>query len=731
MDAFPRDEYSPHGYLDNADHAWVLRPSGVLRSRPPLGFEWRIPKCERPEWIGGVHILPRRTGSEWPDASGSAAGAPIARVHSSQRFLLELRLDGITWQVEFVPITPDELAVRLTLQNRGSDETSVKFAIAAQLEIDGERLHRCSYRLTGAREGNALWLRPSAEGLGVRLSVEGGEPTGHSFAANHEQLRFGKPPFADSTCSSEDDLSIAGALWIDHTFDPNETWQLDAVLERGHWVSERSRIAAVRDSVGEARARALGDDEAFWSQAPRLTGDWPEHWRRGWVLDLETLRMSRRKPAGIFRTGWDAMQIQVPRFVFAETMLDMAAFALADPEAAIALVVGSLTDAARMGAQLPCIREDGSPNMVALDGTVCGTSPAWCWPFLALELIAVRRADPSWLRRLVPVLERYLDFWLRKRVHSDGDPFYVCSWESGQDSSPRFACEQPTGGEDVRDVCPVDLIVGIAQAASVLDRIVTRLGGDGRRWRSVATEMRQRLEAHWTTQGYRDRSRSNDLSIPVDDVTHLAPALLGDLSSAKKEVLRRKLQLRLAEQSPALEWASFFFQLCECGYELDLRHDIAEAIAFNADRLWTAWDRKDWNGVDPMPGVALEHWALAGPRGGEGYGWGATMPLHLVRGVMGFRDEGDAIVFQPTLPERLLASGKSYTLGPLTHRGGRWLLSVSVTEGDELHVTWTAIDDRAREDFARLDVDATSVERTGHTLGWRQTNGDRRVARLR
>src|SRR5579859_8088472 len=39
----PHDDFTPHGYLDNPYHSWKLNPSGVLRSRPPLGMGWHVP----------------------------------------------------------------------------------------------------------------------------------------------------------------------------------------------------------------------------------------------------------------------------------------------------------------------------------------------------------------------------------------------------------------------------------------------------------------------------------------------------------------------------------------------------------------------------------------------------------------------------------------------------------------------------------------------------------------
>ena len=40
--AFPADDYTPHGYLDNPYHTMRLNPSGVVRSRPATGFGWWV-----------------------------------------------------------------------------------------------------------------------------------------------------------------------------------------------------------------------------------------------------------------------------------------------------------------------------------------------------------------------------------------------------------------------------------------------------------------------------------------------------------------------------------------------------------------------------------------------------------------------------------------------------------------------------------------------------------------
>ena len=52
-----------------------------------------------------------------------------------------------------------------------------------------------------------------------------------------------------------------------------------------------------------------------------------------------------RRPIGLYRHKWDAMQIQAPRNVLAETSIDMWALSYADPSTAKEVFVGQFLDA--------------------------------------------------------------------------------------------------------------------------------------------------------------------------------------------------------------------------------------------------------------------------------------------------------------------------------------------------------------------------------------------------
>src|SRR5207302_10736749 len=90
------------------------------------------------------------------------------------------------------------------------------------------------------------------------------------------------------------------ALPFTLTLDSNQERIINAILARG--VSSDQALQHWEDGIEEialAEAEHRADDEKFWERAPQLSGDWPEHWRRGLVYDLETLRMVMRPSAGV------------------------------------------------------------------------------------------------------------------------------------------------------------------------------------------------------------------------------------------------------------------------------------------------------------------------------------------------------------------------------------------------------------------------------------------------
>jgi hypothetical protein len=476
-----------------------------------------------------------------------------------------------------------------------------------------------------------------------------------------------------------------------------------AALERAH------RAIADADRTVRRKRRA---DAAFWRGAPRLAGDWPDHWRRGFVYDLETLRTIVRPPLGVYRSRWDGMQIQVPRVVLAETALDMLLLSYADPATAREVVLGTFRDA--IAPNVPCTREDGSVNMVALDGEACGTSPAWCWPFWCIGLLYRRTADRAWLAELVPHAERFLDWWLERRRHPDGAPFYLCGWESGQDASPRFGSAE-RGGGGIETIEPVDLDAAMALSARLLAGWCAELGRDGARWRAVAEDFAARTRALWHEDWFHDRTADGPTS--ARDPMQLAPLMAGVATLEQVATLRTYLSGPTAGRagSPApptegrdpaevgggegvelpghagysaLEWPPVALTALESALRAGAGDWAARAAAGLLERVWRATDAPRHEDGRPLPGVAHEHWPPAGDPSGarngwhtEGYGWGATTALLFLRYVAGVQDdpESDELRIEPRLPAALRRPGARYRLLNLPWRGA-WLdLTYSVT----------------------------------------------------
>jgi hypothetical protein len=64
-------------------------------------------------------------------------------------------------------------------------------------------------------------------------------------------------------------------------------------------------------------------------------------------------------------------------------------------------------------------------------------------------------------------------------------------------------------------------------------------------------------------------------------------------------------------------------------------------------------------------------WGAHGAFGGEVYGWGAVMPAHIVRNLVGLRetDEPQRAILAPGFPASLAGPGKTYALERIPWRG--------------------------------------------------------------
>jgi hypothetical protein len=666
---FPADNYTPHGYLDIPTHTRNLSPRGVLRSYD-AGFRWHYPAF--PGMYGGRRETYRaglRIGLEGALELADYDTA-VSPYHTKNMLIFELGRGAARARAEFHAL--GDQALRATIAWNGAARLNVHLEYTRLLAANGEwgesglvgRLEDDLLIVQGFEDGEAFALWSSHPAALLGLTPDPRTASAWAGAGLPEPMQDG---FLVATGRPGEQLALHAVLLFvpqtettrrreDEPLPLAPSPVLELVLARGRTADEaRRHLDEARRTAGAERARLLAEDDAFWAQAPRLAGDWPDSWRRGLVYDLETLRMMVKPPLGIYRHRWDAMQIQAPRVVLAEAAIDALLLSYADAQLAQQLLLGTLLDAPLPN--IPCSREDGSFNMVAADGTVCGTAPAWGYPFLVVEWLATLRPDDAWLARIYPRLADYLDWWLTQRRASDGWLFYACSWESGQDDSPRFGAQPLGGGHPIRHIRPLDLHAAMAHAAAVMQRFARTLGRthDQRKWARLAAEFAARTSTLWNGARYADFDTTTGALTAVDDIMLLAPLAL---SLPHRHPAARDAIARL--HADALIWPMNAWTACAAALAADLPEKAAELAAAVCERAYGYWDARLSRPGRTLPGIACEYWPTDGRCGGEGYGWGAFTTHLLLHVLVGIAPTSEGLRIRPNLPLGWRVVGRRY-----------------------------------------------------------------------
>jgi mannosylglycerate hydrolase MGH1-like protein len=466
---------------------------------------------------------------------------------------------------------------------------------------------------------------------------------------------------------------------------------------------EERRISAVlvRDGgqdpdVEAAFKRLRREDAAFLESCPRLRGDWPTHWAEGLHHDFQTTRALVQPPGGIFSDVWPAWMVAWPRVVFAEGTLDMLRLAYADPALALRAVATLLRDAP--DANVPCVFRDGEYNMIAADGSRCGTSPAWCLPFLNLRLLYLRTLDRRWLAEIYPYATAYLNWWLENRTDPDGWVVYKCTWESGEDGNPRL---DPSGSGDAdisSRVRPVELQATVAHAASVMAFFAAELDQDASHWRVLEADYRRRTQDLFDPEQRRFRDwlmsegRLNDAcpDTPywgIDPCRYsaqsLTPLLLG-LDLPEREVWQHATP-------PWTLWPSWTWSLVESAAAAGLYAGVGRLAFETIDRVYRVTTRRELGSLRrPTPGCSPEFWPEDWRTygGSDAYGWGATTANLLIRHLFGFKEsletDGWVAELTPAFPPQMLSPGAEYGIRRMNYRGRTFDLTYQVLESGRL-----------------------------------------------
>ena len=713
--AFPRLDYTPFGYIDNPYHSMVFNRSGVIRSVPPLGFGWWRTGFEG-NYGGGVqdHVnylsvlqVGVRIGGTLfltPEDFTANKVALVSEYHTKHLISYDWTYRGIRTSLRFFLPRENTLACIAELRNDGNDP--------ATIDLNATHLYRI---------GDAKWW--GSDGIAVRyvpasdVSISKIWAYGDIFVLGADARSAARASLADEKrweqwIRTSDTASILAASLKGQgpmravqryrlNLPPHDVRSVLFLLSRGR--NEPAAIEEFRIGKQEALSlldRQLADDSTFWANCPTLQGDWPDTWKRGWVYDFETLRMNVRQPLGIFRHPWDAMQIHSPRSVLGETSLDMMTMSYADPSLAREVLYGTFADAP--APNVPCVREDGSMNMISADGSECGTAPMWGYPFHMIKAIYLATGDSMWVRKLYPHLKAYIDWWLENRTDKDGWLHCNNSWESGQDGSRRFLVAEHNEGAVADFVRTVDVEASMAEAMEIMRSFAVLAGkpGDVSLWTTLAERRKSNTRKMFVDGWFRDvDGRSNTPIILKDyfDVMMFAPLTCGIATDEQVDAVRPMFRAFLEKQKRWLEWPPALFTYVEAAWRAGVQLGAAEAVAGTAERVYRRTDAREVSFREGpfdyrIPGIANEFWPLRDiPPGGENYGWGATLPMNIIRSIVGFREadppSGIACTLAPALPASLMVPGKVYAIHTLHYRGSTLDISYRCGSGDSISVS--------------------------------------------
>ncbi len=693
--AFPDGRYTPHGYLDNPWHSMVFNRSGVIRSVPPLGMAfWKRPLDFPYGGAAGGHInyisvlqmgvlldgqpLLIRDNFEKVDAS------LYASYHSKNIMRYDVQTGGIHLAFHYFLADENLLACRVEIENRSADAREMTLYTSNIYGLWQDKWwgsNGLNGQYVNGMDGfiNKIWA------YGDVFALASDFTSTNFFASNNRaqwlQWQHSATKANRETCIVKGRGPLHTTLAIRFRLQNGDRKSGYVYLVRAANSAEaQSRIANAQEVSDTALQEKMNEDRRFWQNCPQLVGDWPEHWKHGWVYDWETLRMNVRRPVGIFNHPWDGMQIQSPRLVLGETAIDMFTMSYGDMDRAKEVLYGTFADAVMPN--VPCVREDGSMNMIGADGSECGTAPMWGFPFHAIESVYERSHDRLWLRKLYPHLKEYLDWWLQNRTDEAG--WFHCnnSWESGQDGSRRFLVEGE--GDPATFVRTVDVEASMAEAFHIMAHFAETLnmGKQSTRWRELEKRHRRHTRSMFVDGWYRDIDGRNGQPIILEDFYDpimLAPLTCRLADSVQINEVRPQLEFIL-EHPQWLEWPPKVLAFAEAAVYADMPAAAAEAITSLAERIYRRTDAprvKYQNEENPyqyrIPGVACEYWPVPNrPAGGEAYGWGATLPMFIIRHVIGFRENVDSkkqgFYLQPAVPASFMGDGKSIGIKNLRHR---------------------------------------------------------------
>ena len=656
--------------------SWYDFDAGQARSSlPVLGFGWVFPTTSRPRAESSLFVTVRAGDSSYLTRPDFDLAGLRAIHHGPSLITYACETIGWTLEVSYF-LSEDGEDIIEALELRSTAPRSQELVIGL-----GTMRARYASKRAGARDYPLT--------SGTTLVSPPARDWSRSECGEVEAAIAQAPPAMEYA-----NLEIGGS-------------SVQVRLEAGESVRTLralGRLATTRSMAVDATLSRLEvvrrEHDQMVDRFPRLEGDWPSHWANGFRYDFETARACVMSPCGVFDDNWLSWMASWPRAVLAENSLDALRLAYGDPELARRALGATLRCAT--GPNLPCVFAGGEPNMVASDGEICGTSPAWCLPFKNIEQLYWLDPDPRWLAEIYPRLAGYLDYWLENRTDEDGWITYHCTWEAGEDGSLRL---DPGGSGDNpigHLVRPVELQATVSHAAKVMSLFAKELGLDDDRakWRQVADWYRRRTLDLWHAGSgrFRDWDKPGNRFLAPQDreywgVDHVefsalsfTAMLTGGCTEQQLSLLKEHFES--FRSPPWMLWPSWTHALLESASAAGWLEEAGDIAWSTADRVYRVTDRRTLGaGPRPLPGVAPEFWP-DDPRdmdGADCYGWGGSSALFIIRHVAGFRAAPSlgrrVFELSPALPPNL-AGGRQLSIRGLRFAGRGFDIQIQRNDAD-------------------------------------------------
>src|SRR5712692_5430119 len=299
----PHDDFTPFGYLDNPYHSWKLNPSGVLRSMEPLGMGWHVPNLGSyvnnqfqytAHFTIGLNINDLVLVT--PEDFRRHRCTINSQLHTKNRFGYTCVVPQyeLTLTARYFLVQEDALGCILTLST----------TFPAPIPITCYCIHQHVHNPHTSRlwEHGLYALQDRQQGCGMLglasegdVFVHGARLADHLDTPRSTTLSWDEMGFATSLDEISAWAKGARVPWPGITQRQADSgWQhrvlalpcklalggsspssvtLQAVLARG--VSQDQALLRWfegMESINEAGYKHREDDEAFWGQAPQLTG---------------------------------------------------------------------------------------------------------------------------------------------------------------------------------------------------------------------------------------------------------------------------------------------------------------------------------------------------------------------------------------------------------------------------------------------------------------------------